>query len=111
MWLFDTMAGQEIINRHIGRDEYHAIGVCRAVVKAEHEYAARFTDSANRLCAEIQKHARKDGRVVCAGRAEMGKRPSPALLLPVNWLKLVLKDTIGKRTGGRVHSTDIISRF
>ncbi|MGP8202170.1 MAG: DUF2950 domain-containing protein [Limisphaerales bacterium] len=49
MWLFDTMAGEEeIINRHIGRDEYHAIGVCRAVVKAEHEYAARFTDSAGR---------------------------------------------------------------
>ena len=30
-WHFDTAAGkEEIINRHIGKDELHAIGVCRA---------------------------------------------------------------------------------
>lgn len=41
-WMFDTVAGaEEIINRHIGRDEYYAIGVCRAYVKAQHEYAER----------------------------------------------------------------------
>jgi hypothetical protein len=29
-WYFDTAAGkEEIINRHIGKDELHAIGVCR----------------------------------------------------------------------------------
>lgn len=40
-WMFDTRAGEEeIINRHIGRDEYYAIGVCRAYVKAQREYAA-----------------------------------------------------------------------
>jgi hypothetical protein len=34
-WRFDTAAGkEEIINRHIGRDELHAIGVCRAYVAA-----------------------------------------------------------------------------
>src|ERR1035437_2793903 len=33
-WHFDTAAGkEEIINRHIGKDELHAIGVCRAYVE------------------------------------------------------------------------------
>jgi type II secretory pathway pseudopilin PulG len=39
-WLFDTDAGkQEIINRHIGKDELHAIGVCGAYVDAQRQYA------------------------------------------------------------------------
>jgi hypothetical protein len=39
-WHFDTAAGQEeIVNRHIGKDELHAIGVCRAYVKAQEQYA------------------------------------------------------------------------
>jgi hypothetical protein len=43
VWMFDTLAGEEeIINRHIGRDEYYAIGVCRAYVKAQQDYASRF---------------------------------------------------------------------
>jgi Protein of unknown function (DUF2950) len=43
-WHFDTVAGKdEIINRHIGKDELHAIGVCRAYVKAQRQYAS--TDS------------------------------------------------------------------
>jgi len=46
VWVFDTIAGEEeIINRHVGRDEYYAIGVCRAYVKAQHEYADRFAGS------------------------------------------------------------------
>jgi Protein of unknown function (DUF2950) len=40
-WFFDTAAGkEEIINRHIGKDELHAIGVCRAYVIAQKQYAA-----------------------------------------------------------------------
>src|SRR5665213_1843457 len=40
-WHFDTAAGkEEIINRHIGKDELCAIGVCQAFVKAEQQYAA-----------------------------------------------------------------------
>jgi hypothetical protein len=40
-WHFDTAAGmQEIINRHIGKDELHAIGVCRAYVTAQRQYAS-----------------------------------------------------------------------
>ena len=39
-WLFDTAAGkEEIINRHIGKDELHAVGVCRAYVTAQKQYA------------------------------------------------------------------------
>jgi len=39
-WHFDTAAGkEEIINRHIGKDEFQAIGVCRAYVIAQRRYA------------------------------------------------------------------------
>ena len=42
VWLFDTISGEEeIVNRHIGRDEYHAIGVCHVYVKAQRDYAQR----------------------------------------------------------------------
>ena len=40
-WHFDTATGmQEIINRHIGKDELNAIGVCRAYVGAQRQYAS-----------------------------------------------------------------------
>jgi Protein of unknown function (DUF2950) len=40
-WHFDTLAGkEEVINRHIGKDELHAIGVCRAYVTAQQKYAS-----------------------------------------------------------------------
>jgi hypothetical protein len=40
-WHFDTVAGkEEIINRHIGKDELHAIGVCRAYVTAQRQYSS-----------------------------------------------------------------------
>ncbi len=39
-WHFDTAAGrEEIISRNIGKDEIHAIGLCRAYVKAQQQYA------------------------------------------------------------------------
>jgi hypothetical protein len=39
-WFFNTAAGkEEIINRHIGRDELTAIGVCRDYVKAQRQFA------------------------------------------------------------------------
>jgi hypothetical protein len=39
-WYFDTAAGRdEIINRHIGKDELTAIGVCRDYVQAQREFA------------------------------------------------------------------------
>jgi hypothetical protein len=46
-WHFDTAAGkEEIINRHIGKDELHAIGVCRAYVTAQRQYAGANPDAA-----------------------------------------------------------------
>ena len=46
-WLFDTAAGKdEIINRHIGKDELYAIGVCRAFVTAQQQYASMNPDGA-----------------------------------------------------------------
>lgn len=42
VWFFDTIAGEdEVVNRHIGLDEYYAIGVCRDYVKAQREYRQR----------------------------------------------------------------------
>jgi hypothetical protein len=39
-WYFDTASGkEEIINRHVGRDEIEAIKVCRVYVKAQRRYA------------------------------------------------------------------------
>lgn len=39
-WFFDTPAGaDEIIDRHIGKDELAAIGVCRAYVEAQRQFA------------------------------------------------------------------------
>lgn len=40
-WYFDTDAGkEEIINRHVGKDELTAIGICQNYVKAQKEFAA-----------------------------------------------------------------------
>ena len=45
-WHFDTAAGkEEIINRHIGKDELHAIGVCRAYVTAQQQFAKMEPDA------------------------------------------------------------------
>ena len=54
-WHFDTAAGMnEIINRHIGKDELNAIGVCRAYVIAQRQYA-----SANPAAGVGVKYAQK----------------------------------------------------
>jgi len=45
-WHFDTAAGEEeLINRHIGKDELHAIGVCRSYVAAQQQYASANPDA------------------------------------------------------------------
>ena len=54
-WFFDTDAGRDqIINRHIGRDELNAIGVCRAYVKAQVQYFSQHRDR-----SAVQKYAMK----------------------------------------------------
>ena len=54
-WFFDTAAGEEeIINRHIGRDELNAIGVCHAYVEAQRQYFNQNPDGSG-----IHKYAQK----------------------------------------------------
>jgi hypothetical protein len=54
-WHFDTAAGkEEIINRHIGKDELCAIGVCRTFVIAQRQYA-----SANPATGGVANYAQK----------------------------------------------------
>jgi hypothetical protein len=54
-WFFDTAAGKdEIINRRIGEDEITAIGVCRAYVEAQREYA-----SEDRMGDGVLRYAQK----------------------------------------------------
>ena len=109
-WFFDTIAGEEeIINRHIGRDEYYAIGVCRAYVKAQREYASRFAEQhwSAKIRAEVQEHARKDGRFVLAGGDKQHAQP----FVVRSWLKPVWKGTTGAAAAVRVRFTDISSRF
>ena len=54
-WFFDTAAGrEEIINRHIGRDELNAIGVCRAYLTAQLQYFSKDRDGSG-----VSKYALK----------------------------------------------------
>ena len=58
-WHFDTPAGkEEIINRHIGKDELHAIGVCRAYVAAQRQYFSLYGKYARKFKSAPDK---KDG--------------------------------------------------
>ena len=77
-WFFDTIAGEEeIINRHIGRDEFYAIGVCRAYVKAQRDYASRFASStgAPKYAQRFRSTPGKMGRLVLAGRDKQHAQP------------------------------------
>jgi hypothetical protein len=64
-WHFDTAAGkEEIINRHIGKDELHAIGVCRAYVAAQRQYASANPDARGgaKYAQKFKStHGKKDG--------------------------------------------------
>jgi hypothetical protein len=54
-WFFDTDAGRdEIVNRHIGGDELHAIGVCRAYVTGQGRYFSQVHDGSG-----VRKYALK----------------------------------------------------
>ncbi len=75
-WRFDTAAGkEEIINRHIGKDELHAIGVCRAYVKAQRQYASVNAGQDALVRAEIQERARQEGWPLLAVGGERTGQP------------------------------------
>jgi hypothetical protein len=73
-WHFDTAAGkEEIINRHVGKDELTAIGVCRAYVTAQRQYADENpTGGAARAYAQRFKSSpgKKDGLYWAAANNE-----------------------------------------
>jgi len=55
-WKFDTRTGiHEMVLRRIGRNELAAIGVCKGLVAAQQEYAAKFGGFANKLRSEPGK--------------------------------------------------------
>jgi hypothetical protein len=61
-WHFDTAAGkEEIINRHIGKDELCAIGVCRAYVTAQRQYASDVGGGVNYAQHFKSTPGKKDG--------------------------------------------------
>jgi hypothetical protein len=61
-WRFDTDAGkEEIINRHIGKDELHAVGVCRAYVTAQKQFAAEPANAGNYALRFKSTSGKKDG--------------------------------------------------
>jgi hypothetical protein len=74
-WLFDTLAGkEEILNRRIGEGEATAIGVCRAYVLAQREYASEDRDGSGVLMfAQRLKSTpgKKDGLCWPAGPGEV----------------------------------------
>ncbi len=77
MWRFDTIAGEdEIVNRHIGRDEYYAIGVCRAYVKAQRDYAARFASTTGKPIYAEKMHS-TPGKMDGLCWPETSGNPSP----------------------------------
>jgi hypothetical protein len=62
-WHFDTAAGkEEVINRHIGKDELCAIGVCRAYVAAQRQYASMNPDGETKYARKFKSTpGKKDG--------------------------------------------------
>lgn len=61
-WHFDTAAGkEEIINRHIGKDELCAIGVCRTYVTAQRQYA-QLNSTAGGVAHYAQKFKSSPGK-------------------------------------------------
>jgi hypothetical protein len=71
-WRFDTAAGkEEVINRHIGKDELHAIGVCRAYVTAQRQYASLNSDGGTKYARKFKSTpGKKDGLYWQSGENE-----------------------------------------
>ena len=71
-WFFDTAAGkEEMINRHIGKDELCAIGVCRTYIVAQRQYASNVGGGVNYAQHFKSTPGKQDGLywTVAAGEA------------------------------------------
>ncbi|MCX6912432.1 MAG: DUF2950 family protein [Verrucomicrobia bacterium] len=82
-WHFDTASGMnEIINRHIGKDELNAIGVCRTYVTAQRQYASANPDGGagvNYAQKFRSTPGKKDGLYWPAAETEPGSPFGPAV--------------------------------
>ena len=106
-WIFDTIAGEEeIINRHIGRDEYYAIGVCHAYVDAQREYASRFAGGA-RAPKYAERFKSTPGKM--DGLYWPRRQTGRPVLYRSSLLKPLWKDTTGPAVKDRGHFTAIFS--
>ena len=80
-WHFDTAAGQEeIINRHIGKDEIKAISVCRAYVTAQRQFAGmnQNADGGPRYALKFKSSSgKKDGLYWPSADGESGSPFGP----------------------------------
>jgi Protein of unknown function (DUF2950) len=76
-WYFNTAEGkEEIIARHIGKDELHAIGVCRAYVAAQQQYASLNPDASHGV-KYAQKFKSSPGKMDGLYWAAENEKPSP----------------------------------
>jgi len=81
-WHFDTAAGkEELINRHIGKDELHAIGVCRAYVAAQRQYAGANPDggAGATYAQKFKSTPGKEGWSLLADSGERSGQPIRAI--------------------------------
>jgi hypothetical protein len=77
-WLFDTAAGKdEIVSRRIGEDEFTAIGVCRAYVQAQREYASVDRDGSGIFKYAMKIRSTPGSKDGLYWRAKIGEEQSP----------------------------------
>jgi hypothetical protein len=78
-WRFDTAAGkEEIINRHVGKDEFHAIGVCETYVAAQKRFAAGGQGSGGLYWkTELNQAPSPVGARIAAAGVDRGHGPAP----------------------------------
>ena len=106
-WYFNTAAGkEEIINRHIGKDELHAIGVCRAYVTAQQNYAKMNTDAGGRAVYAMKFKSTPGARDGLYWATTGNEPPAPSGLW---WRRLMQRGFPGTRAKGLGRFTATIS--
>jgi hypothetical protein len=77
-WRFDTAAGKdEIINRHIGKDELHAIGICEAFGQAQRRRDGSEHDARGEIVYARRFQSTPGTRDGLYWKTSPGQAPSP----------------------------------
>ena len=109
-WIFDTIAGEEeIINRHIGRDDTMRLAFAALMSRRSANTPAGLPAAPGRQDTLRDSRALPERRTVCIGLRGQAARPvlyrhsfAEATLEGYNW---------NRGTEARVHFTDIVLRF